>query len=101
MLNLLTVTILFYSGLNYLHKNNILHRDIKPANIFKSNGVYKLGDLNVSRILPPGVLAKTQIGSPLYTSPEIWNSENGYNEKCDIWSLGVVIYELCTLKVPF
>jgi serine/threonine protein kinase len=57
--------------------------------------------LNVSRILPPGVLAKTQIGSPLYTSPEIWNSENGYNEKCDIWSLGVVIYELCTLKVPF
>jgi serine/threonine protein kinase len=55
----------------------------------------------VSRILPAGVLAKTQIGSPLYTSPEIWNSENGYNEKCDIWSLGVVIYELCTLKVPF
>jgi NIMA (never in mitosis gene a)-related kinase len=56
-------------GLNYLHKNNILHRDIKPANIFKSDGLFKLGDLNVSRILPPGILAKTQIGSPLYTSP--------------------------------
>lgn len=58
-----------YLGLNYLHKNNILHRDIKPANIFKSEGLFKLGDLNVSRILPPGILAKTQIGSPLYTSP--------------------------------
>jgi NIMA (never in mitosis gene a)-related kinase len=56
-------------GLHYLHKNNILHRDIKPANIFKSDGLFKLGDLNVSRILPPGILAKTQIGSPLYTSP--------------------------------
>lgn len=56
-------------GLSYLHKNNILHRDIKPANIFRSDGVFKLGDLNVSRILAPGVLAKTQIGSPLYTSP--------------------------------
>lgn len=52
-----------------MHKNNILHRDIKPANIFRSDGVFKLGDLNVSRILAPGVLAKTQIGSPLYTSP--------------------------------
>jgi NIMA (never in mitosis gene a)-related kinase len=60
---------LFHLGLNYLHKNNILHRDIKPANIFKSDGIFKLGDLNVSRILSPGVLAKTQIGSPLYTSP--------------------------------
>lgn len=51
-----------------------MHRDIKPANVFKSNGSFKLGDLNVSRILPPGLLAKTQIGSPLYTSPEIWST---------------------------
>ncbi len=56
-------------GLNYLHKNNILHRDIKPANIFKADSLFKLGDLNVSKILPAGALAKTQIGSPLYTCP--------------------------------
>ncbi len=56
-------------GLNYLHKNNILHRDIKPANIFKTDQLFKLADLNVSKILPTGILAKTQIGSPLYTSP--------------------------------
>ena len=57
-------------GLSYLHKNNILHRDIKPANIFRSsNQQFKLADLNVSKILPPGILAKTQIGSPLYTCP--------------------------------
>jgi len=56
-------------GINYLHKNNIVHRDIKPANIFRSNNMFKLGDMNVSKVMPIGSLAKTQIGSPLYTSP--------------------------------
>jgi NIMA (never in mitosis gene a)-related kinase len=85
-----------------LHTKNIIHRDIKPANIFKtSSGVYKLGDLNVSKILANGDLAKTKTGSPLYTCPEVWNKEEGYNEKCDIWSLGVVAYELTSLKVPY
>jgi serine/threonine protein kinase len=54
----------------YLHKNNIAHRDIKPANIFKeTDGGYKLGDLNVSKILPKGSMAKTRAGSPFYLSP--------------------------------
>lgn len=48
-----------------------------------------------------GDLAKTKAGSPLYTCPEVWNKEEGYNEKCDIWSLGIVVYELCCLKVPY
>jgi serine/threonine protein kinase len=86
-----------------LHKHDIAHRDIKPANIFKDRLTgFKLGDLNVSKILPQGSMTKTRAGSPFYISPEVWNHEDeGYSFKCDIWSLGIVIYELCCLKVPF
>lgn len=57
--------------------------------------------MNVSKIIANGDLAKTKTGSPLYTCPQVWNKEEGYNEKCDIWSLGIVAYELCCLKVPY
>ena len=87
-------------GLSYLHTNNIIHRDIKPANIFKSGLSYKLGDLNVSKIIKNNTVARTQIGSPYYTAPEVWLTEE-YNEKCDLWSLGLVIYELCCQRLPF
>ena len=71
---------LFYVGLEFLHKNNVIHRDIKPANIFKTaDGTYKIADLNVSKIIANGDLAKTKAGSPLYVCPEVWNKEEGYN----------------------
>jgi len=79
----------------------ILHRDIKSANIFVSNGVYKLGDLNVSKIQDPQArLAYTQTGTPNYASPEVWR-DSPYDEKSDVWSLGCVLYELCTGRPPF
>lgn len=56
--------------------------------------------MNVAKIVKAGSLAVTKTGSPLYTAPEVWDSEY-YGEKCDIWSLGVLIYEMCCLKVPF
>ena len=86
-------------GLKVLHSNKIIHRDIKPANIFFVNGVAKLGDLNVSKVME-GKFAMTQTGTPYYTSPEIWNNKQ-YDYRCDIWSLGCVIYELCVLRPPF
>ena len=55
-------------GLNILHQNNIIHRDIKPANIFFVDGIAKIGDLNVSKVLD-GKYASTQTGTPYYTSP--------------------------------
>jgi len=85
--------------LKSLHKSNIIHRDIKSANIFFSKGIAKLGDLNVSKIAENG-MCSTQTGTPYYTSPEIWSGEK-YGAKCDIWSLGCILYELATLKVPF
>ena len=87
-------------GLRTLHNLKILHRDLKCANIFQMNdGSIKLGDLNVSKITQKG-LAITQAGTPYYCAPEVWKG-NVYDKKCDIWSLGCVLYELATLKPPF
>ena len=87
-------------GLKYLHDNKIMHRDLKCANIFLTkSGILKLGDLNVSKIAKMG-LASTQTGTPYYASPEIWK-DKPYDYKSDIWSVGCIIYELCTLYPPF
>jgi len=56
------------TGLSILHDMNIIHRDLKCANIFISEGVYMLGDLNVSKIMKQS-LAYTQTGTPYYASP--------------------------------
>lgn len=87
------------TGLSVLHEMNIIHRDLKSANIFISEGVYKLGDLNVSKIMKQS-LAYTQTGTPYYASPEVWN-DKPYELKSDIWSLGCIIYQLCSLRPPF
>lgn len=88
-------------GLKKLHSNNIIHRDIKSANLFltKDFDFIKLGDLNVAKITKNN-FAKTQIGTPYYLAPEIWKN-NIYDYRCDIFSLGVVIYEMASLKLPF
>ena len=87
-------------GIKYLHQNKIMHRDLKSANVFLlKNGIIKLGDLNVSKLTQFG-FAFTHTGTPYYSAPEIWK-EQPYDYKCDIWSIGVILYELCTLKVPF
>ncbi len=88
-------------GLKYLHKNCIIHRDLKSANIFLTKkGVIKIGDLNVSKIIKTMGMASTQTGTPFFAPPEIWNS-SPYDYKCDIWSVGCIIYEMCRFHVPF
>ena len=80
---------------------HILHRDIKCANIFltKDKEQNKLADMNVSIVTANG-MARTQTGTPYYASPEVWQ-EKPYSAKCDIWSLGCVLYELACLRPPF
>ena len=56
--------------------------------------------MNISKIMKYNKFARTKIGTPYYMSPEVWNNIP-YNEKCDVWSLGCVAYELAALKVPF
>ncbi|XP_045423250.1 serine/threonine-protein kinase Nek5 isoform X2 [Lemur catta] len=90
-------------GLKHIHDRKILHRDIKAQNIFLSkNGIVaKLGDFGIARVLNNSMeLARTCVGTPYYLSPEICQNKP-YNNKTDIWSLGCVLYELCTLKHPF
>ncbi|XP_028904293.1 serine/threonine-protein kinase Nek5 isoform X1 [Ornithorhynchus anatinus] len=90
-------------GLKHIHDRKILHRDIKAQNIFLShNGmVAKLGDFGIARVLNNTMeLARTCVGTPYYLSPEICQNKP-YNNKTDIWSLGCVLYELCTLRHPF
>lgn len=87
-------------GLKALHDRKIFHRDLKSANIFLcKNGAVKIGDMNVSKIAKKGLLY-TQTGTPYYASPEVWK-DKPYDHKSDIWSLGCIIYEMCTLKPPF
>ena len=87
-------------GIKYLHNSKIMHRDLKCANLFlNKKGIIKIGDLNVSKLTECGH-AKTQTGTPYYCAPEIWKDEE-YDYKCDIWSIGCIIYELCTLEPPF
>ncbi|XP_069905002.1 serine/threonine-protein kinase Nek3 isoform X4 [Oryctolagus cuniculus] len=89
-------------GVNHIHKKRVLHRDIKSKNVFLTqNGKVKLGDFGSARLLSdPMAFACTYVGTPYYVPPEIWENLP-YNNKSDIWSLGCILYELCTLKHPF
>lgn len=89
-------------ALKYIHHHKILHRDIKPQNVFlTSDGCVKLGDFGVAKTLSSSAsMAHTQLGTPYYLSPEIFNDEN-YDWSSDMWSLGVLAFELTTLALPF
>ncbi|XP_032326656.1 serine/threonine-protein kinase Nek1 isoform X4 [Camelus ferus] len=89
-------------ALKHVHDRKILHRDIKSQNIFLTkDGTIQLGDFGIARVLNSTVeLARTCIGTPYYLSPEICENKP-YNNKSDVWALGCVLYEMCTLKHAF
>jgi len=89
-------------ALGYLHDRKVLHRDIKTANILlTAENEVKLADFGVARKMDNTLdNANTQCGTPFYLSPELAKAQP-YDYKSDIWSLGVVLYELCALERPF
>jgi len=89
-------------ALKYIHDKHVLHRDLKAANLFLSkSGNLKLGDFGIAKVLSStAACARTQIGTPYYLSPEVCQ-EKPYTWPSDIWAMGCILYELCTLKVPF
>mmetsp|Transcript_75386 Transcript_75386/g.110470 ORF Transcript_75386/g.110470 Transcript_75386/m.110470 type:complete len:202 (+) Transcript_75386:124-729(+) len=90
------------SGLEHVHGKKLLHRDIKPANVLLSaEGDAKLADFGVSRVLSNSLSqARTMIGTPYYLSPEMIE-DKGYSFPSDIWSTGVLVYEMLTYSHPF
>eukprot|EP00758_Cryptobia_borreli_P009815 Tbor_TRINITY_DN5514_c3_g6::TRINITY_DN5514_c3_g6_i1::g.13379::m.13379/K08857/NEK1_4_5; NIMA (never in mitosis gene a)-related kinase 1/4/5 len=91
-------------AMDHIHRHKMLHRDIKGANILlTSTGLIKLGDFGFSHQYDDtvsGVVANTFCGTPYYLAPELWNNQR-YSKKADIWSLGVLLYEILALKRPF
>ena len=89
-------------GVKYLHEHNIIHRDLKTSNIYLGEGdKIVIGDFGISKIFNNNQsMSRTFIGTPYYMSPEVLGQKE-YDKKTDIWSLGCVLYELLTFKMPF
>eukprot|EP01029_Cantina_marsupialis_P003955 TRINITY_DN1397_c0_g7_i1.p1 TRINITY_DN1397_c0_g7~~TRINITY_DN1397_c0_g7_i1.p1 ORF type:complete len:285 (+),score=55.41 TRINITY_DN1397_c0_g7_i1:161-1015(+) len=84
-----------------LHSEHIIHRDLKPANMCLKDDIVKVGDFGVSKILDSTLgMDRTICGTDPYYSPQLVKEEE-YSTKTDIWSLGVVMYELCNGHMPF
>ncbi|KAM1231121.1 hypothetical protein ACFX13_041918 [Malus domestica] len=92
------------AALEILHSHHIIHRDLKPENILLSGTqddvVLKVADFGLSRSLHPGDYAETVCGSPLYMAPEVLQFER-YDGKVDMWSIGVILFELLNGRPPF
>jgi serine/threonine protein kinase len=91
-------------ALDHVHSKNILHRDVKPANVFfTKRGLVKLGDFGFSKQYEETLsnpVGQTVCGTPYYMSPEMWQDER-YSRKSDLWSLGIVLYEMMMMERPF
>lgn len=92
-------------GLSYAHNHGVLHRDIKPSNVLlDTDGFIYLSDFGVARIVSAGtstISHEVLIGTPKYLSPEQAKSVPDLDTRTDIYSLGVVFYEMITGRVPF
>ena len=94
-----------FSAVNYCHKMHIVHRDLKPENILivsKDQDGYptiKVCDFGTSKIFEKGKIERKLVGSSYYIAPEVLKKK--YNEKCDLWSCGVIMYILLSARPPF
>ena len=90
-------------AVNYLHAHGVCHRDLKPENILFSNvaddSSLKLIDFGLSKVLDGENNMKKTVGTTFYMAPEV--IQGNYNEKCDIWSCGIILYIMLCGKPPF
>ena len=93
------------SAVEYCHQNGIAHRDLKPENLLYLNegaeidNPIKVIDFGLSQLIKPDTKLKTKVGTAYYVAPEIL--QGSYTEKCDIWSMGVILYIFLSGDPPF
>ncbi len=97
----ISIAIQVSMGLETAHQNHVIHRDVKPQNIIISKeGKVKVTDFGIARAATSDTITSNVMGSVHYTSPE--QARGGYSdEKSDIYSLGIVLFEMVTGRVPF
>ena len=87
----------------YCHKRNIVHRDLKPENLLLVSNSHieniKVIDFGTSVVFDPNTKMNHKFGTPYYIAPEVLNRM--YDEKCDVWSCGVIMYILLCGQPPF
>jgi serine/threonine protein kinase len=87
------------AGLEHLHKRGIIHRDLKPDNILLQGETPRLADFGIARILKTISKSTSATGTPAYMSPEAFDGKR--SEQADIWSVGVIFYQLLKGQLPF
>ncbi len=87
------------AGLEHLHSRNIIHRDLKPDNILLQGQTPRLTDFGISRVLKTTSHSLVIAGTPLYMAPEAFAGIR--NVRTDIWSMGVIFYQLLASHLPF
>ena len=90
-------------GLKYAHARRIIHRDLKPSNILLKQGIPKISDWGLSKVMSESRSSTLSSFTPYYASPEQLSPKRfgGTDERTDIWQLGVLFYELVTGRLPF
>ena len=87
------------AGLQHLHRRGIIHRDLKPENILLQGDTPRLTDFGIARLLKGTSHTAAASGTPLYMPPEAFDGKRG--EHTDVWSAGVIFYQLITGRLPF
>lgn len=90
-------------AVRYCHDvQNVIHRDLKPDNVlFDSQYNIKIADFGLSEEFTPGELLNTFCGTPEYMAPEVFKGQKFDGPKVDVWSLGIMLYEMLTATIPF